>query len=130
MILQTTLSLSATAILINLWLGLRVVRVRLKAQILHGDGSNPLLMQRMRAQANFIENTPLTLILIAAIEMTGKGGTWLAIAGALHMAARVAHGLGMDNPSTNPLRGGGFGISLMVTLGLAVVAVLIALGLF
>ncbi|MBT0669691.1 MAPEG family protein [Novosphingobium profundi] len=130
MILPTTLCLCACAVLVNLWLGLRIGQIRGKEHILHGDGDNPLLMQRMRAQANFIENTPFLLLLVAAIELTGKGGTWLALAGGVYMVARIAHGFGMDRTTINPLRAGGFGIGLLISLGLAVVAVLIALGRF
>ncbi|QVM82828.1 MAPEG family protein [Novosphingobium decolorationis] len=130
MILPTTLCLAATAVLINLWLGARIGKMRGQEKILHGDGDNPRLMQRMRAQANFIENAPFLLILAGAIEISGKGGIWLPLAGALFMVARVCHGLGMDRSDINALRAGGFGIGLLVTLGLAVVAVLIALRLF
>jgi uncharacterized membrane protein YecN with MAPEG domain len=82
----------------------------------------------MRAQANFVENTPFVLILIAAIELTGKGGTWLAIVGSIYMLARISHGLGMDRTTTNPLRATGFVVTVLTLLGLAAVAVLIALG--
>ncbi|MDE8654121.1 MAPEG family protein [Novosphingobium album (ex Liu et al. 2023)] len=128
MILQTTLSLAAAAAMINLWLAIRIGRLRAAEKILHGDGGNPALMRRMRAQANFIEYTPIVLILIAAIEMTGKGGTWLAIVGSLYMLGRVLHGFGMDNPGPNPWRMIGVMATMLVMLGLAVVAVLIALG--
>ena len=62
--------------------------------------------------------------------MTGKGGTWLAIVGAVFMLARVAHAFGMDNPNPNALRGGGMLVTLLVEIGLAVIALLIALGRF
>lgn len=130
MILQTTLSLAAAAALINLWQMSRIGRLRIKLKILHGDGGNPLLMQRMRAQINFIENTPFVLILVAAIEMTGKGGKWLAIAGSIYMLARVLHVFGMDRAAANPLRGVGAAVTLLTLLGLSVIAVLIALGRF
>ncbi|WP_240339155.1 MAPEG family protein [Novosphingobium sp. BW1] len=105
-------------------------KIRGQEKILHGDGDNPRLMQRMRAQANLIENTPFLLILTGAIEISGRGGVWLPLAGALFMTARVGRGLGMDRTDINALRAGGFAPGLLVTLGLAVVAVLIALGLF
>ncbi|MCJ2181175.1 MAPEG family protein [Novosphingobium sp. 1949] len=130
MILQTTLSLSAAAVAINLWLGTRIAAVRNKDKIWHGDGDNPLLMRRMRAQANFIENTPFLLILAAAIELSGAGGTWLWVAGGAYMLARIAHALGMDAATPNPARGLGFGAGLLVSLGLAAVAVLVAVGRF
>ncbi|MCJ2186144.1 MAPEG family protein [Novosphingobium beihaiensis] len=130
MILQTTLSLAAAAAVMNIWLGMRTGKLRYNAKILHGDGGHPLLMQRMRAQANFIENTPFVLILTAAIEMTGKGGTWLAIAGSVYLLARISHAFGMDRTDTNPLRAIGFLITVLTLIGLSAVAVLISLGQF
>lgn len=127
MILQTTLSLAAAAAVINLWLAFRTGRLRYTAKVLHGDGGNALLMQRMRAQANFVENTPFLLILVAAIEMTGKGGIWLAVVGSIYMLARVSHAFGMDNTGPNPFRAVGFIVSALTLLGLAIIAVLIAL---
>jgi uncharacterized membrane protein YecN with MAPEG domain len=87
-------------------------------------------MRRMRAQANFIENTPLVLILVAAVELSGQGGQWLAIVGAVFMLARIAHPIGLDRSEPNLLRGLGAGVTMLIQLGLAVIAVLIALGRF
>jgi uncharacterized protein len=130
MLLPTTLCLAASAALINLWLGGRISKVRHAAKISVGDGGHEQLVCRMRSQANFIENVPLTLILVAAIELAGKGGIWLAVVGAVFMISRVAHPLGMERPSPNALRAGGTMVAMLVQLGLAVVAVLIALRLF
>lgn len=130
MILQTTLSLAAAAAVINIWLVMRIGRIRGLRKIWHGDGGDELLMRRMRAQSNFVENVPLVMILIAAIELTAKGGTWLAMVGALFMLARVIHALGMDSVNPNPLRMIGTLVTMLAQLGLAVVAVLIALGKF
>jgi uncharacterized membrane protein YecN with MAPEG domain len=130
MILQTTLSLAAAAAVLNFWLAVRTSKLRISTKVLHGDGENPLLLRRMRAQANFVENTPFVLILIAAIEMTGKGGQWLAIVGAVYLLARIAHAFGMDKDHASPLRGAGFLVTALVLLGLALMAVLIALGRF
>ncbi len=129
MILQTTLCLAAAAALINMWLGIRCGKVRQTNKINHGDGGNPMLMQRMRAHSNFIENTPLALILLGLIEMSGKGGTWLAVIGAIFMLGRVAHGLGMDvSEGSSPLRMFGALSAMLTLLILAVICVLIALG--
>lgn len=130
MILQTTLSLAAAAVVINVWLMTRIGRLRMSAKVMHGDGGHPLLTQRMRAQSNFIEHTPLFLVLVAAVEMTGRGGTWLAVVGSIFMLARVAHGFGMDRTDVNPFRAGGILVTVLAQIGLAVVAVLIALGQF
>ncbi len=130
MILQTTLTLAAAAALINMWHIVRIGRVRSAERILHGDGGNELLIRRMRAQSNFIENVPIALILFATIELAGKGGRWLAIVGAVFMLARVAHVFGMDSGKTNPARAIGIIVTMLTLLGLAIVAVLIALGQF
>lgn len=128
MLLPTTLSMAAAAAVLNIWLSLRIGKVRMGQKIMHGDGGNDLLMRRMRAQSNFIENTPLALILIAAIEISGKGGVWLAPVAAIFMISRLAHGLGMDNIQPNRLRMIGALCTMLVLLGLATVAVLITLG--
>ena len=128
MILQTTLSLAAAAAIINIWIAIRCGRLRVSEKIMHGDGGNAALMRRMRAHANFIENTPIVLILIAAIEASGRGGQWLAIVGAVFMLGRVSHAIGMDNPGSNPFRMAGVATAMLTQAGLAVVCVLIALG--
>jgi uncharacterized membrane protein YecN with MAPEG domain len=128
MLLPTTLSLAAAAALINFWLALRCGQVRSKAGVSIGTGGNDLLERRMRAQLNFVENTPWVLFLIAGIELAGKGGSWLAIVGALYMLGRVAHGLGMDGTALAKGRSVGTTITMLTHLGLSVVAVLVVLG--
>lgn len=130
MLLPTTLSLAAAAAIVNLWLGMRCGRLRMADKIIHGDGGNAALMRRMRAHANFIENAPLVLILVAVLELSGKGGQWLAIVGGVFMLARVSHGLGMDNPGANPMRAIGALVTMATLLGLAVMALLVATGRF
>lgn len=128
MLLPTTLSLAAAAVVINLWLAIRVIRMRLAKRVVHSDGGDELLQRRMRAQANFIENVPLTLIVIAAIELTGRGATALAVAGAVFMLGRVSHAFGMDRDGPNVMRAGGMFVTMLTQAGLAIFAVLIALG--
>ncbi|MBC2662150.1 MAPEG family protein [Novosphingobium flavum] len=126
MILQTTLCLAAAAAVINFWLGMRIGQLRHALKVSVGDGGDERIIRRMRAQANFIENTPLLLILFGLIEMTGKGGVWLAPLGALFMLGRVLHGIGMDGTLTWGRMVGTL-TAYLTALGLAVVAVLIAL---
>ena len=128
MLLPTTLSLAAAAAMINLWLSVRCGQVRGKAGISIGTGGNELLERRMRAQLNFVENTPWVLLLIAGIELAGKGGQWLAIVGAVYMLGRVGHGIGMDGASFAKGRMIGTLITMLAQLGLAIVAVLVVLG--
>jgi len=129
MILQTTLCLAAAAVLINFWLSMRCGQVRAKAKIGIGDGGNELLMRRMRAQANFIEQAPMTLLLYALIEATGKSPSWLVYLGALFLLGRVAHAFGMD--SADGFKAGrpiGMITGIALQLALVVLAVMIALG--
>jgi uncharacterized membrane protein YecN with MAPEG domain len=125
-LLPTTLALAAAAVVINFWLGMRISQLRSARHIFMGDGGNELLAARMRAQANFVENTPLALILIALVELAGRGSWWLAIVGALFMLGRVAHAFGMDGKfrAGRPI---GMLTAWGAQLGLAVVAVLISL---
>lgn len=128
MILSTTLSMAAAAALINFWLALRCGQVRGKEGISIGTGGSELMERRMRAQLNFVENTPWVLALIAAIELSGKGGQWLAIVGGAYMLGRVAHGLGMDPNGFAKGRMIGTVTTMLTQISLAVIAVLIVLG--
>ena len=128
MLLPTTLCLAAAAALINIWLAIRCGQIRTKEKISIGTGGSDMLERRMRAQLNFVENTPWVLILIAGIELAGKGGTWLPIVGGLYMLARIAHGLGMDGTALKAGRGIGTLTTMLSQIGLAIVAVLIATG--
>ena len=128
MLLPTTLSLAAAAALINFWLAMRCGQVRTKQGISIGTGGSDLMERRMRAQLNFVENTPWVLFLIAGIELAGKGGQWLAIVGGVYMLGRVAHGIGMDGASFAKGRMIGTLTTMLSQVGLAIVAVLIVLG--
>ena len=128
MLLPATLSAAASLALVNVWLSMRIGKVRQAEKISIGDGGNDLLSRRMRAHLNFAENTPLVLILIAAIEIAGHGGMWLKAVGAVYALGRVAHGIGMDGGSLEKGRMIGTIITMLTLLGLAVVAVLVVAG--
>ncbi len=68
------------------------------------------------------------LVLIAAIELAGKGSWWLAYVAAAYFLARVAHGFGMDGGKAQVGRVVGTLTTMLVQIGLAVVAVLVAAG--
>ena len=127
MLLPTTMCLTAAGLMINFWLGMRIGKIRAAHKIGVGDGGNELLTRRMRAQLNFAEQVPLTLILIGVVELAGKGGVWLAPLGAVFMIGRIAHGIGMDGPfkAGRPI---GMLTGMITQLALVVVAVLTSLG--
>ena len=128
MLLPTTLCLAAAAAIINLWLAIRCGQVRTKENINIGTGGSDLMERRMRAQLNFVENTPWVLILIGGLELAGKGTSWLAIVGGIYMLGRVAHGLGMDGTGFKAGRGIGTITSMLTQLGLAITALLVVTG--
>tara|TARA_R110000751_G_scaffold2018_18_gene10561 strand:+ start:345513 stop:346067 length:555 start_codon:yes stop_codon:yes gene_type:complete len=127
-ILPVTLTAAAAAAIINIWLSIRVGQMRAQQKVSIGDDAGGPLTARMRAQLNFVENTAFVLVLVAAIELAAKGGEWLAWVVAAYMLGRVAHGLGMDGGALARGRPLGVIITMLVQLGLAVVAVLITLG--
>ena len=93
-----TLLTAAAAVAVNIWLGGRIVASRREHQVKIGDGGNEAVLRRMRAQANFTENTTLFLILLGGLELSG-GNRWaLGVIAAAFILARIAHGIGMDGP--------------------------------
>jgi uncharacterized membrane protein YecN with MAPEG domain len=127
-LLPVTLAAAAAAAILNIWLMVRVGAVRNAAKVFVGDDGNENVIRRMRAHANFIESAPFVLILIAAIELTGKGDPWLAYVAGIFILGRVAHGFGMDGGALGAGRMIGTLVSMLTLLGLGVVAVLIVLG--
>ncbi len=125
MILPTTLCFAAAAVLVNFWLGMRIGKLRHSEKVSIGDGGKEPLIRRMRAQANFIEQTPLTVVLVALVELAGKGGQWLAPACAVFIIGRIAHAFGMDE-TFKPGRAIGMLTAMLFQLVLIVIAVLIA----
>lgn len=127
MLLPTTLCLTAAALLINFWLGMRCGRIRSKEKISVGYGGHDLLGRRMRAQLNFAEQVPLSLMGVGLLELAGKGGTWLGPLGAVFLIGRIAHAFGMDG-NFNLGRPIGMVTGMALQLTIVVVAVLTTLG--
>jgi uncharacterized membrane protein YecN with MAPEG domain len=118
--------------LIFVALSIRVVMARLRGQVMLGDGDvgpaapgapNPLLIA-IRSHANFAEYVPLSLLLIAGLEMR-NGPTLLikVLAGCL-VLARAAHPIGMIMKPPNPFRAGGF-LGTVLVLAVASLALLL-----
>ncbi|AYJ86726.1 MAPEG family protein [Sphingomonas paeninsulae] len=123
MILPVTLTAAGAAALINLWLAIRVGQKRKSEQVSVGDGGKEPLIARMRAQANFIEYTPIVLILFAVIELASGTSLTLWITMAVFLMGRVAHPFGMDG--WMPGRMIGTLTTFAIMLGLAIYAIAI-----
>lgn len=122
-ILPISLTIAAGAALLNLWLALRVGRVRTKEKVFIGDGGNDLLTRRMRAHSNFVENTAFVLILLALVELGLGSSMWLWGVGALYLVARILHALGMDGMLWGRMVG--TIVTMLTQLGLALTALAI-----
>lgn len=122
MILPITLTFAAVAVVINIWLAIRIVRLRISGAISHGDGGNVTLSRRIRAQSNFIENAPFVLILCGLIELARGSESWLWALMLIFSLARVAHGMGMDSDQPGPPRKFGTMATLFTLVILAGVA--------
>ncbi len=90
--------------LILLVLSFRVVRVRVNGKVSLGDGGDPLLLGRIRAQANFAEYVPIILILIGLIETARGTSPAIGIIGIGLVLFRIAHAVGLAMPSPNAAR--------------------------
>ena len=126
MILPITLTIAAAATLLNLWLAWRVSQLRRAYKVSVGDGGHEALLRRMRAQANYGEHAPFFLILVALIELATGGSLWLWGAAILFVLARIAHAIGMDQPSPARLRVIGMIGSTLMLIGLAGWAIFLA----
>ncbi|WP_260582665.1 MAPEG family protein [Sphingopyxis sp. PET50] len=116
-ILPVSLTIAAGAALINLWLTMRVGRVRGQEKVSIGDGGNERVIRRMRAHSNFVENTAFVLILLALVELGTGPSTWLWAVGAVYLVGRILHALGMDGMMWG--RTAGTVITMLIQLGLA-----------
>ncbi|MEC3912610.1 MAPEG family protein [Sphingobium sp. CR2-8] len=128
MLLPITLTFAAACALLNMGLAIRCSRIRITDKVIHGDAGNSLLAKRMRAHANFIEYTPIVLILFALVEMAVGASLWLWISALVYVVARVAHAVGMDADKPTPWRAGGALLTWGVMLVMAGTALTIAYG--
>ena len=65
------------------------------AKFVFGHGDDETLRRRIRAFGNFMEYTPVGLILFALIEFQGAGNSLLWWLGAAFVIGRLLHALGM-----------------------------------
>jgi uncharacterized protein len=119
MVLPITLTFAGAAAILHIWLGARVSQMRRAHKVSIGDGGVEQLLRRMRAHANYAENMPIVLILLALIELAGGDARILWAAGIMFIVSRILHAFGMDQPHPSRLRMVGMIGSTAVLVGLA-----------
>ena len=123
MILPIALTTAGAAALINLWLGMRIGRIRATSRGLLPSPIEIFSVTRMRAQLNFAEYAPIVLILIGLVEMAVGTQLWLWVVASVFIIGRVLHAFGMDGRMLARQIGIGTTFAIMIGLGLYAVAI-------
>ncbi|MBS0384363.1 MAG: MAPEG family protein [Proteobacteria bacterium] len=90
-----------------------------------GDGGNEVLFVANRRHMNFVEHVPLTLILIAIVELNGAPSPWVHSLGGALVVARIVHPFGIHAETLNhPARAIGALLTVGVTATAAVLAIM------
>lgn len=74
----------------------RVIAERRSSRIAYGDNDSPRVHAKIRAQANWVEYTPISLLLILMAEVQGVSPALLHLAGVTLIVGRFMHGYGMS----------------------------------
>lgn len=109
--------------LLYLVLALLVVRHRYRAKVGVGDGGDPRLERAIRVHGNFAEYTPIVLILLALLAMSGWGSLYIHLLAAIYFVARIAHAIGL---SMSPTASFGRGAGMLGTWGVLAAASVMA----
>jgi hypothetical protein len=107
-------------VLMSVFVANRVLKARLNAK----DYPEWKEETNLRIQGNFVENVPLALMLLLALELGGLPGSWIHIFGASLVVCRVLHAMGMskDPGATYPRLIGAQGtFALMSIMGMSAV---------
>jgi uncharacterized membrane protein YecN with MAPEG domain len=91
---EITAIYAALSALLILGLAYRVVRFRRSLKIGYGDQENEVLAVAIRAHANMVEYTPITLLLLLLAEINGASGSLVHAAGLIFVVSRLAHAWG------------------------------------
>lgn len=111
---MTTILYAGALGIVFLVLTMRVIQQRGSSGISLGDDGDTALIRRIRAHANFVEYTPLTLILIGLLEAQGLGNLWLHALGGALLVGRVMHGYAFSFTEHSPIgRSGGIALTLL-----------------
>ena len=111
-------------------LTINVIVNRVHYKVDAGDGGVAKLAQAIRAQANFVEQAPLALLIIAFAEASGTNTRIVHILGMALVAARLASAYALNRSlAQSSLRQFGAGISILVVVAGAAAIVVARSGL-
>ncbi len=125
---KITLLFASLHVLLLLALLAPISRHRHRHGIGIGDGGDALLARRIRVHANFIENAPFALLLLALLELGGLGAAWLWGLGASLLLARLMHAIGFSRSGGYSFgRFWGTALTWLVLLAMALAGLWLAL---
>ena len=130
MLLPVTLTTAALLSVLYVFLSIAVSGERGRSKIGLGTGAEasavlgqehtaPKLLIAVRRHGHFAEYVPISLILMALLEMAGTGRDVLIGLAAALVIARLMIVFGMGRPAPNVLRAGGNVIQLLMILAAA-----------
>jgi uncharacterized protein len=103
MTLPVTAFVAAICAIMLLITAIDTVRQRVRLGAAFGDKDDQKLISASRSHGNLAEHAPIVILLLAFLEMNRAYHMGLMAIGALFLAGRVAHIIGLYMPmSTNP----------------------------
>ncbi|KZN39804.1 MAPEG family protein [Pseudoalteromonas luteoviolacea] len=109
---------AAICTLFYIKLSLDVIKLRRRYKVGIGDAGHSDLITAIRAHANFIEYTPLAVILIFILEYQNVSSVWLIIFASTFLIGRFLHALAL-NKSYIQTRVIGMLMTFLTLIGLA-----------
>jgi len=110
-------------------LSMAIIRVRHSEKISIGDGDDESLTRSIRVHSNFAEYVPLSLVLLAILELNGGPGFILIVLAATLVFGRFLHAKGLIDDSRNSfkLRKLGMQLTLCTLIALCAFNILLVL---
>jgi uncharacterized membrane protein YecN with MAPEG domain len=106
-----------------------VIANRVRFGVDAGDGGVAKLAQAIRAQANFVEQAPLALLVIGLAEVLGARVLVTQILGAVLLVTRLASAYALNRSlAQSPLRQFGGGFAVLLTIAASVTLLLAIAG--
>ena len=125
--ISTTAAFAAILGFLGAALTANVIANRVRSGINAGDGGVAALAQAIRAQANFVEQAPLALIILAAAEASGARPLIVTILGVVLVITRMGSAYALNRSlGPSPLRQFSAGLSTLLVVA-ASIATLLAL---
>lgn len=109
---------AALLALLIVWLSLRVIKLRRTKKVRLGDGGEPELQTAIRAQGNATEYIPISLILLALLELNGVHAALVHAGGIAVLVGRLVHARGLLSENLR-YRVRGMQVTIFTIIGLA-----------